>query len=138
MNNANKPLRQPLRVLVAEDEFLVGLMIEEYLRELGHEVAGPFSDLDALRTAISAETFDVAVLDVNLNGQMVFPVADQLLAEKRPFVLSSGYGRSSIPERFRSGPILAKPYDYTALDRELRRIAGAAAPSSQTSMGGGA
>lgn len=112
-----------LRVLLVEDEFLVRIMVEDDLCAAGCIIAGPCSDLGSAMRALAGEAFDVAVLDVNLNGEMVYPLADELRRRKIPFVFLSGYGRMDLPERFRDTPRLAKPHEPAALIREIRRLA---------------
>jgi CheY-like chemotaxis protein len=113
---------QGLRVLVAEDEFLVALLLEEELRSLGCSIVGPFTNLAMATQASRRDPFDLAILDINLSGELVYPLADELLAREVPFLLLSGYGAANLPERFRTSPRLAKPYDPAALVREIRRI----------------
>jgi len=113
-----------LRVFIAEDEFLVAVMLEQDLRSLGCQVVGPFTSLALAIQASRREDFDVAVLDVNMNGEMVYPLADELLARGRPFLFLTGYGTANLPERYRASPRLSKPYDLTMLTREIRRMLG--------------
>jgi DNA-binding response OmpR family regulator len=113
-----------LRVLVVEDEFLVALSLEEDLREAGCEIIGPIGDLAAATDAARAEKFDIALLDVNLKGEKIFAVADDLKARGVAFVLLSGYGKMDLPPRFHDAPRLAKPYDPQHLLREIERLVG--------------
>lgn len=116
-----------LRVLVVEDEFLVALSLEEDLRAAGCHVIGPFGDLATATHAARAEEFDIALLDVNLRGEKIFTVADDLQARGVKFVLLSGYGKMDLPDRFRASPRLAKPYDPRQLLREIERLVSATA-----------
>jgi DNA-binding NtrC family response regulator len=111
-----------VRVLVVEDEFLVALSLEEDLRAAGCEVVGPFGDLAGATEALRTEKFDLALLDVNLRGEKVFSVADELVAREMPFLLMSGYGKMDLPERFRDSPRIAKPYDPVHLLRDVARL----------------
>ncbi|MEX2642671.1 MAG: hypothetical protein WD270_04415 [Acetobacterales bacterium] len=114
------------RVLVVEDEFLVGLQLEEDLRAHGCEVLGPYPTLATAIEAARVQTFDLAILDVNLRGEKVYPLADELMDRGKPAILISGYTLSDMPDRFRALPHLAKPYGPHALGQEIRRaIAGA-------------
>jgi DNA-binding response OmpR family regulator len=124
VSQASDPAAGGLRVFVAEDEFLLALLLEEDLRAMGCTVLGPHASLTLATEASRREAFDLAILDVNLNGEMVFPLADELGGRGMPVVLLSGYGTGSLPERFRSTPRLSKPYDFAALQREVRRIGG--------------
>src|SRR5271168_1114767 len=86
-----------IRVLVAEDEMLVSLVIEDILTDSECVVVGPFHRVQTALEAARAETLDAAVLDVNLSGIMIYPVAEILAARGIPFVLVSGYGRGALP-----------------------------------------
>lgn len=109
-----------VRVLVVEDEFAVLLLVEDMLTELGCEVAGTASRLaDALSMASRLEC-DAAILDVNINGENVTPVAEALTARDMPIVFSTGYGRSGIDARFRERPVLQKPYRIEEFAAALR------------------
>jgi DNA-binding response OmpR family regulator len=112
-----------LRILVVEDEFLLALSLEEELRRAGAEIAGPYNSLAAALEAARRETFDIATLDVNLAGEMVYPLADLLLAQGKTFLFLSGYVAASMPQRFQSFRRLPKPYDPEGLVAELRRLA---------------
>jgi two-component system, response regulator PdtaR len=112
---------EKLCILVAEDEFLLAIQLEEELRDAGHDVIGPYTSVAKVMQAVQDETFDIAVLDVNLNGELIYPLADDLQARGIPFVLLSGYGAANLPERFRESPRVVKPHDSTMLFREIRR-----------------
>jgi len=99
-----------LQVLVVEDEMMVALLVESMLAELGHDVAGPVGQLDAALQAARHEAIDLAILDININGGEVYPVADLLASRGIPFVFSTGYGRAGLPPRHKHRPTLHKPY----------------------------
>jgi two-component system, response regulator PdtaR len=110
---------------VVEDEFLLRLELEEWLRSAGCAIIGPFSALEPARTmAARREPIDLAILDTNLNGQMVYPLADDLLASGVPVIFLTGYEKASLPVRFRVVPQVSKPYDPAALIREIRLSVG--------------
>ena len=109
------------RALVVEDEVLVGMLIEEMLRELGYEVAGLSTHLDQAVTLARTGQFDVALLDINLNGRQSFPVADALRARSLPFLFATGYGSRIVPEPYRDVPILQKPFSLEELKGALQR-----------------
>ena len=106
-----------LRLLVVEDEALVAMQLEDMLDELGCvvvDVAGTVSRGVAL--AENAEVaLDMAILDVNLGGEKVYPVAERLAARGVPFVFCTGYGMSGISGKFQHVPTLAKPYSVGQL-----------------------
>jgi len=102
------------RILVVEDEYLLAEDLAETLAGLGVCVLGPVGALDEalelLDTLLTTDGgLDGAVLDVNLRGQMVFPLADALAARRVPYVFATGYGPEVLPERYRSAPLLQKP-----------------------------
>ena len=124
------------RVLVAEDEPLVALEIEEALRDSGCEVVGPAATLDAaLRLAGREARLDAAVLDVNLGGQAAFPAADLLVRRGVPVVFATGYGE--LPGGWASGggqgrtALLRKPVARGALVEALRRLLAEAPPGRE-------
>jgi PAS domain S-box-containing protein len=103
------------RIMVAEDEAVVSLALCEVLTELGFEVVGPFgSTVDALQATHTAN-FDAAILDVNLNGDLIYPVAQILMERGLPFIFVTGYGPESIDRRFRDVVALHKPVDAAML-----------------------
>jgi CheY-like chemotaxis protein len=108
-----------LRILVVEDEFLVSLDLEAMLRELGGEVIGPFAGLERATAVARADTLDVALLDVNVGGQLVTPVADALAARAIPFVFCTGYAAASLPAQHAAVPIVMKPCQPQQLKEAL-------------------
>jgi CheY-like chemotaxis protein len=107
------------RVLIVEDEIVVALFLEDVLAEFGYAVAGVVCHLDE---AMAREPdYDVAVLDVHLNGRSVFDFADMLAAQGIPFVFATGYGERGIPERHRGRPVLQKPFQPDDLKRVLEQ-----------------
>jgi DNA-binding response OmpR family regulator len=101
-------------ILVVEDEFLLALQLEELVESLGGRVRGPYRSLDRAMEA-RREDFDLAILDINLGGAMVYPLADDLAERGVPFIFLSGYSGANLPERFRSVTRLSKPCDPDAL-----------------------
>jgi CheY-like chemotaxis protein len=98
------------RVLVVEDEMIVAWLLQDLLADLGCVVIGPAANVNQALGIIEAETIDAAVLDVNLNGQMSYPVADALAARGVPFVFATGYAKDGMLDGYRTIPILQKPY----------------------------
>jgi len=106
-----------LRVLVVEDEMLLAMGMMDTLAEFGCEVIGPaFRVHEALHMA-ETQAIDAAVLDVNLQGEKVFPVADFLIAHGIPFLFTTGYGLAGLRECDRSQPMLQKPFRIMDLKR---------------------
>jgi CheY-like chemotaxis protein len=110
----------PQRVFLVEDELMIRMLLEDMLDELGYEVAAQAARIDeALDTAKTAE-FDLAILDVNVNGHSIGPVADAIAARGIPFVFATGYGERGLPEAHRDRPALKKPFQVDGLDQTLR------------------
>jgi len=104
-----------LRALIVEDESLLALSLEDDLLSAGCSILGPFANLSTATEALNKSQFDLALLDVNLNGEMVYPLADELTQRAIPFVLLTGYLSTDLPERFRQQPQVTKPYETAAL-----------------------
>lgn len=113
-----------LRVLVVEDEGSVALLIENMLEELGCHVTASVATLAKALSAARADSFDFALLDINLDGELVFPVADILKSRQLPFVFSTGYGRMGVPEAFKACDVLNKPFTIEELSTKLQSMFG--------------
>lgn len=107
------------RLLMVEDEVLVGMMAKRILEELGATVVGPYGGLADGLAAARSERFDGALLDFNLAGELADPLADFLIARGIPFVFITGYQRDSIDRRYANIPVLPKPLDGETLERVL-------------------
>jgi PAS domain S-box-containing protein len=117
------------RVLLVEDEALVGIMIQECLTEFGFQTIGPICTAsDALATAKNGH-FDAAILDINLGDGSVYQVAEILSARSVPFIFVTGYDSDSVDSRFSEIPILQKPIERQMLQRIF-------VPASAESMAG--
>lgn len=103
-------MRESRRVLVVEDDFLVASLLAEILESVGWQVVGPVAHLAAALDAAASEGVDAAVLDVDLGGQTVYPVAEVLDARRVPFVFVTAYGREAFPPLFCGRPHLGKPF----------------------------
>jgi CheY-like chemotaxis protein len=113
---------RPPRFLVVEDELMIRMLLEDMLTDIGYEVVASAGRLDeAVRFAREAD-FDVAILDLNLAGQSVAPVAAIIEQRGRPFVFATGYGERGLPEQYRGRPTLQKPFQQDNLDRILARL----------------
>jgi len=110
-------LKSGNRILLVEDEILVAMMMKDILTELGFSVVGPFSRLAEAMVAAVHDDIDAGIMDVNLGGEFVYPVADVLAARKIPFVFVTGYGVESIDSRFGYVPIVKKPVQRQVLQK---------------------
>jgi two-component sensor histidine kinase/two-component SAPR family response regulator len=103
------------RLLLVEDEALVASMMTEALNEIGFEVVGPFGKMDyRLGAAVSGE-IDAAILDVNIGGELVYPIAEILAAREIPFAFVTGYSEDNIDQKFANAPVMQKPVERKAL-----------------------
>ncbi len=114
---------RPKRVLIVEDETLVAMLLEDMLDDAGHTVAHCASNLPQALNFIETQPggFDFAILDVNLGGQPIFPVAEALKAQGKPFAFATGYGPAGLPDAWRDRPTLSKPFGASDVARVLER-----------------
>jgi CheY-like chemotaxis protein len=110
------------RVLIVEDEYLVAMLVEDMLQTLGFEVGLIAPNINAATKAAESGEFDVAILDVNLNGAMSNPVAEILTRRNIPFIFATGYGKSGPHELFGAVPSLQKPFEEDDLGRALSAV----------------
>ena len=108
------------RILVVEDEVLVGMLMRDLIVDMGYFVSGPFCSLEEANAAVDAQGFDAAVLDVNLAGEFVYPLADRLRALEVPCVFVTGYDQQALDARFVQFPVLQKPIHRQNLEPVLR------------------
>jgi CheY-like chemotaxis protein len=113
-----QPRRQARRILIVEDELMIRLLLEDMLSELGYIVAAEAARMDEALEAMKNADFDLAILDANLNGEPVSPVADALVGRGTPFVFATGYGE--MPEPYRDRPTLMKPFRMDGLKQVLQ------------------
>jgi DNA-binding NtrC family response regulator len=106
-------------VILVEDETMIRMMVAEMLMDLGYRIAGEAGDVDDALRLIETVDFDIALLDVNVNGKVVTPVARAIAARNRPFIFATGYGTQGMPEEFRSRPALQKPFQMETLARMI-------------------
>jgi CheY-like chemotaxis protein len=107
------------RVLVVEDEMLLLMTLEDMLADLGCEAVTSASTVKQALALAAAQVFDIAMLDVNLNGHESYPIADALAERGVPVLFSTGYG-NGITAGYRDRPVLKKPYNHADLVETLR------------------
>ncbi|MDP2411740.1 MAG: response regulator [Pseudolabrys sp.] len=106
---------QPPRLLVVEDEYLIRMLLEDMIADLGYEVSASVGTLADATEQASSGTFDAAILDVNVEGQEVFPAAEILAQRNVPFIFVTGYGEGGLPPAYRGRPTLQKPFQADQL-----------------------
>ena len=111
-------------VLIVEDDALIGLELETVLEDAGMEVVGPAHSVDAALASTAERKPDAAILDVNLGGEEVFPVADALAGAHVPFLFLTGHSASIVPTRHQDRPMLAKPYQPSDVVRAISLLVG--------------
>ena len=112
------------RVLVVEDEMTVAMLIEDMVSELAYEVAGVVPRLEDAMRLLDTDTFDMAMLDVHLNGKTVFPFAAELNAREIPFLFATAYGARGLPAEFQHHVVLQKPFGPVELRQALMGLTG--------------
>ena len=115
-------MRERGRILIVEDDCLIATSVAEVLEAAGWQVVGPVGHLAAALDTAASECFDAAVLDVNLHGQAVYPVAEMLSARKVPFVFLTGYGAGALVPPFCERPWLSKPFRAEELIGTVARL----------------
>jgi CheY-like chemotaxis protein len=113
-----------LHVLLVEDEALIAMMAEDMLESMGCSHVTVASSVTEALGALDAGTFDVAMLDVNLNGERSMVVADRAKACGVPYLFTTGYGPDGVDPAHADAPVLAKPYVFGDLESTIARCAG--------------
>jgi DNA-binding response OmpR family regulator len=110
-------------ILVVEDEPLIAMMLEDFLETLGHRIHASCDNLADALSACESGGFDLAILDVNLKGELVWPVAEALRSRSVPFVIASGGHVEPPPASFADAPLLEKPYTIDRIGPVLEQAA---------------
>ena len=111
------------KVLIVEDESLIAMLFEDILEDTGCQIVGPAMNVRQAMALVEDAEIDVAVLDVNLNGESSFPVAALLQSRGVPLVFSSGYGSEGLPPEWQDRPTLPKPFTSDEVVDMLARLA---------------
>lgn len=120
------------RVVVVEDEVLIGMVLEDILDMLGCVLTGSAATMEEAWRVVEANEFDVAILDVNIGSDPIFPLADVVRERGVPVIFATGSLPDSLPERFADCPVLEKPYVYAGVEAALGR----AWPARQRAVNG--
>lgn len=115
----NDDVLSGVRVLVVEDEAAISMLLEDMLLDFGCAVVGPAARLSTALEMAAQESFEVAILDVNVAGEPIYPVAEAIAKRELPLVFSTGYGGAGIREPFRDRPVVQKPFSQADLKRTL-------------------
>ena len=128
MNDVRDTLRGR-RLLIVEDEYLLAQDLTEYFQQLGVEVIGPVGSVSEALKLLNLIEVHGAILDINLRGERVYPVADALRQKHVPFVFASGYGGETEPAAYADVPRCIKPVDFSVLAKAVsEHIQGKAMP----------
>jgi two-component SAPR family response regulator len=114
--------------MIVEDETMVAMMLKAMVQDFGYEVIALVSNEKEALDAIENNTFDIAILDVNLGGNRSYGIADELIRRDIPFVFSTGYPKNTIDARYRDWPVIGKPFRADDLEKTLATTFSAAGP----------
>lgn len=106
-------------VLIVEDESLIAMMLEDFLDSMGHRIAGTCESVPEAMARVGEGGFDVAILDVNLKGERIWPVADRLREMGIPYILATGGHIEPPPAAHAAAPVLSKPFTIDAIEPAL-------------------
>ncbi|MBV5268756.1 MAG: response regulator [Afipia sp.] len=109
-------------VLLVEDEVMIRMMVADMLEEIGYTIAAEAGDIDEAVRLVQVTDFDIAILDVNVNGKVITPVAEAVQLRGLPFVFATGYGAQGLPEKFRDRPTIQKPFQIETLARTIESV----------------
>ena len=106
-------------VFLVEDEVMIRMMVADMLEELGYTIAAEAGEISEALRLVPSTDFDLAILDVNVNGKVISPVAELIKSRNRPFIFATGYGSSGLPEEYRDRPALQKPFQLESLGKMI-------------------
>ncbi len=112
------------RILIVDDEPMIALLLEDWLTELGHAVAGPARNVASALALIGSAAPDAAIVDVTLGKETGYPIALRLAELKIPFVFATGRAEGSLPPPFEGAAMLAKPFDFAAVQAAVALMLG--------------
>lgn len=103
-------MSEPRSILIVEDEPMIAMMLEDFVDSIGHRVAGTCDSVAEALDKVEQGGFDLAILDVHLKGDTVWPIAERLSARDIPFVVATGGHVDPPPAKFKDVPVIEKPY----------------------------
>jgi CheY-like chemotaxis protein len=109
-------------ILLVEDEVLIRMMLVDMVRDIGHQVVAEAGSVDEGCLLAKREEYDLAIIDINLNGMNASPVAEAVVGRALPFFFLTGYGAKGVPDKFKDAPVLAKPCSPDTLKRKITSI----------------
>jgi DNA-binding response OmpR family regulator len=124
MTVSTGPVGGGRRVIVVEDEMMIAMLLEDMLTDLGHTVVGVAGRLDSALALARETDADMAILDVNLSGEVSFPVAKVLTERGLPFMFATGYGVLGLEPPFQNTLTLKKPFELKDLSQALQQLQG--------------
>jgi CheY-like chemotaxis protein len=107
------------RVLVVEDEMMIAMLIEDMLDEFGCKLVGPATNVPRALELVAKENVEIAVLDLNLDGQDTYAIAEALQQKNVPFIFATGYGSTGLRQEYGNRPVLQKPFQARDLESAL-------------------
>jgi DNA-binding response OmpR family regulator len=111
-----------LGVFIVEDEPMIRMLVVDMLEDLGCRVLAAAGDVEEAANLAQSTDFDLAILDVNVNGKLITPVAELIKARGRPIIFATGYGSEGVPEQFRDLPALQKPFQQETLAAAIDEV----------------
>jgi DNA-binding response OmpR family regulator len=108
-------------VFLVEDEAMIRMMVADMLEELGYSIAAEAGEIEQALKLAHTTNFDIAILDVNVNGKLISPVAEVIERRNRPFIFATGYGTQGLPPEYRDRPALQKPFQMENLAVMIER-----------------
>ncbi len=111
-------------ILLVEDETLIRMMLVEMLEQLGHRVVAEAASIEEAQTHAETTTFDLAILDINVRGRTIDPIAEIIHRRGVPFIFLTGYATSALPSAFTNKPYLQKPCSLEKLRHAIGAVPG--------------
>ena len=115
---------ESFRILLIEDEVVIAMTAEDMLEEIGCEVVAQAANFDDAMQCALAGDFDLALVDINLNGVMSLPVAKVLREAGKPFIFTTGYGNVGLESDFSDATVVTKPYTMRTLSQAIASVTG--------------